>query len=110
MKFILTDYARAKKRLCRGGDKKRIPFSVAVGELAHYDVATSREGQEAMHALEILRKQSPLAGDVAYHRFVLGLTVSITAEALHVSERTVKSKWTYAKAWLRDKLSDDNMA
>ena len=110
MKFILTDYARAKKRLCRGGDRKAVPLAVVAGELAHYDVASSSEGQEAMHALETLRKHSPLASDVAYHRFVLGLTVPITAEALHVSQRTVKSKWAYAKAWLREKLSDEHLA
>jgi len=37
-------------------------------------------------------------------RFMLGLTVTETAEAMELSERTVKRHWQEARAWLIDYL------
>lgn len=109
MNYVLTDHARSKNRLRRGGGRKAISLEIVAGELSHYDVASTESGREAIEALRQLQTFSPVAGHVAYHRFVLGLTAPITAKALGISERTVKSKWAYAKAWLRDKLSDDGV-
>ena len=37
-------------------------------------------------------------------RFFAGLTVAESAEALGVSERTVKREWQFARAWLYREL------
>ena len=47
---------------------------------------------------------APVAGQVVRLRFILGLSVDQTAEALGVSASTVKKKWKYGKAWLLHRL------
>ncbi len=39
-------------------------------------------------------------------RFFATLTVSETAEALGISERTVKREWQFARAWLFRELDE----
>jgi len=46
------------------------------------------------------------AADVVRLRYFAGLSVDETAEALDLSERTVMREWAYAKAWLKDALSE----
>jgi RNA polymerase sigma factor (sigma-70 family) len=39
-------------------------------------------------------------------RYFGGLSIAQTAEALGVSERTVKREWSFARAWLRHELDE----
>lgn len=96
MRQILVDHARARGRIKRGGGVRR--------EFA--DVAELADGQnveeivaldEAISRLELAEPQS---AQVVKLRFFAGLTVEETAQALAISERTVKRKWQYARAWL----------
>lgn len=59
---------------------------------------------EALHRLEEL---SPRQARVVECRFFAGLSVEETAEALDVSEPTVKRDWRTARAWLSREIGRD---
>jgi RNA polymerase sigma factor (sigma-70 family) len=40
-------------------------------------------------------------------RYFAGMTIEETAQALDISEATVKREWTLARAWLKRELSKD---
>jgi RNA polymerase sigma factor (TIGR02999 family) len=55
-------------------------------------------------ALEALAALSPIRAQIVELRFMLGMTVTETAAATRVPERTVKRHWQAARAWLLDHL------
>jgi DNA-directed RNA polymerase specialized sigma24 family protein len=59
-------------------------------------------------ALERLAKESPRMAAVVEYRFFGGLSNSEAAEALDVSERTVKYDWAMARAWLQRALEGED--
>jgi len=113
MERVLIDHARSRGRLKRGGGSRRVELSIAEGELADFDRASEAGG--TVEALELLERFSREEGmgrcaEVVRLRFVLGLTVPQTAGVLGVSERTVKSDWAFARAWLGERLSGGSSA
>jgi RNA polymerase sigma-70 factor (ECF subfamily) len=96
MRRILTDHARSRKYLKRGGASPHISFdeSVVVSPEPDVDFVTLDD------ALEGLAKVDPRKCEVVELRFFGGLTVAETAVAVHVSEETVMRDWSFAKAWL----------
>jgi RNA polymerase sigma factor (sigma-70 family) len=52
----------------------------------------------------ILQTQDPRAAQVVELRFIGGLTGAEIAEALGISEITVKRDWRAARAWLLTRL------
>jgi RNA polymerase sigma factor (TIGR02999 family) len=96
MRQILIDRARAKQRLKRGGDPVRV-------SLDNVDLAADAEPEALLlvdEALQMLARESPDKAELVKLRFYIGLTVEETAQALGVSEKTVKRHWTHARAWL----------
>jgi RNA polymerase sigma factor (TIGR02999 family) len=96
MRRILVENARRKKRLKRGGDRQRMSLDdvdLTIDGLPD-DVVVLDE------ALTKLAEDKPLMVQAIELRYFAGLTLEQTAEILRVSERTVSSYWTYAKAWL----------
>jgi len=55
-------------------------------------------------ALEELDKLDPVQGRIVEMRYFSGLSIPETAEALAVSESTVKREWVVAKTWIRRRL------
>ncbi|HVQ26790.1 MAG TPA: ECF-type sigma factor, partial [Planctomycetota bacterium] len=51
-------------------------------------------------AVEKLEAQDPRLAEIVRLRFYAGLGVEETAQALGLSERTVRRDWTVARAWL----------
>ena len=67
------------------------------------DLATEQDLDTVLaldHAIRRLEEQDPRAAEVVRLRVFAGLSVEETAEALGLSERTVKREWAYARAWL----------
>ena len=96
MRHILIDHARNKGRLKRGGDRKKLPLDEAI-------VAFEERAIDLVAMDEALKELSQFAqrpSRVVELRFFGGLSVEETAEVLGVSDRTVKSDWATAKAWL----------
>jgi len=100
MREILVDHARRKKALKRGGDATIISLhDVAGPERALVNVLAL---DEALTDLAVLDQR---LCQVIELRFFAGLSVAETMEALGVSSATVERDWTFAKAWLRERLS-----
>jgi RNA polymerase sigma factor (TIGR02999 family) len=101
MRRILIERARAKGRLRRGGEWQRV-------DMEHVTVAVEDpdETMLAIHeALDKLAAQDPLKGDIVKLRYFVGLNHSEIAQALDLSEPTIRRHWAFARSWLHAELS-----
>jgi RNA polymerase sigma factor (TIGR02999 family) len=101
MRRILTDFARSRHYQKRGGDALRFSFE----EKLYVPCEPSRDLVALDDALTALARVDERKSQVVELRFFGGLTVEETAEALKVSEETVKRDWRLAKLWLLRELS-----
>jgi len=101
MRRILVDYAKGRGREKRGGDARKTSLdeAVVVSEDRAFELVEINEALERLEALD--RRQA----QVVEMRFFGGLSVEETAEALGVSEPTVKREWAMAKAWLHREIA-----
>jgi RNA polymerase sigma-70 factor, ECF subfamily len=100
MRRILVDHARRKSAQKRGGNDARVTLAdVAAPVVDEVDLILLDEALERLAALD------PRQAKMITMRFFAGLTVEETAEALGVSEKTVKRDWVAAKAWLHRELT-----
>lgn len=101
MRRILTDFARSRRYLKRGGNAPRVPFDEALfaGEGAPADIVAL---DDALKALAVFDERK---SRVVEMRFFGGLSVEETAEVLRVSVETVHRDWRLAKTWLLRELS-----
>jgi RNA polymerase sigma factor (TIGR02999 family) len=103
MRRILVDAARQRLAGKRGGGRKGIPLEES------HRITESPEGLIALHeALEVLARESPKRAKLVELRFFAGLTISEAAKSLNISEATAERWWTYARAWLYEKLDPEN--
>jgi RNA polymerase sigma factor (TIGR02999 family) len=100
MRTILIDHARARDSLKRGGGAMK--FSLADSDAISHPPQV--EILELNAALEELEKLDSMQGRIIELRYFSGLSIPETAEALGVSESTVKREWTVAKTWIRRRL------
>ena len=101
MRRILLDYAKGRARGKRGGDVRKTSLDEAL--TVSYDRAFELvEIDEALQRLEAFDQRQ---AKVVEMRFFGGLSVEETAEALGVSEPTVKREWAMARAWLHRQIS-----
>ncbi len=99
MRHVLTDHARAKRALKRGGDWQRITLSSA--SLIGDGTTDMIDLDEALQKLESL---DPRAARIVELRFFGGLTEVEVAEEIGISERTVRTEWHWARAMLKKQL------
>jgi RNA polymerase sigma factor (sigma-70 family) len=67
------------------------------------EVAAPGDDEELLAMNEALDRLSAIHGvqaEVVKLRYFVGMTNAETAQALGLSERTVKNYWTHARAWL----------
>ncbi|GMQ83173.1 MAG: sigma-70 family RNA polymerase sigma factor [Rhodothermia bacterium] len=106
MRDIIADYAKAQSTQKRGGRYKPLSIEeVSPAHLAarHVDPEEILTVHMALTELEVLNSE---AANVAELRYFAGLTTDETAEALGMSRATVKRRWTVARAWLYQNLSE----
>lgn len=105
MRQILIDHARSKNRVKRGGGNQREP--IELGEVAQLD--DSADPADILTLDDAIRRPETVdaqAAEVVKLRFFAGLSVEETAQALGVSDRTVKRDWSFARAWLFEHLAE----
>jgi len=100
MRAIIIDLARRRLAARRGGGAPHLTLSVgAAGTLA---------GEEELvrvhEALEELAALDERMAEVVALRYFGGLTEPEIAEALGVTDRTVRRDWEKARAWLAEAL------
>jgi RNA polymerase sigma-70 factor, ECF subfamily len=96
MRHILTDFARSRSYLKRGGDA----VQVEMDESLMVSVEQGRDILALDDALTKLAKLYERQSQVVELRFYGGLGVEETAEVLKISPKTVKRDWKFARAWL----------
>ncbi len=100
MRTILIDHARARKSQKRGGGAERFTLLDSDGVTEAPEV----ELLELNDTLNELEKLDPAQGRLIELRYFSGLSIPETAEALGISESTVKREWVVAKTWIRRRL------
>jgi RNA polymerase sigma factor (TIGR02999 family) len=103
MRQILIDHARTRRALKRGGPVARLSLDENLIGSPEQDISLIALD----HALERLAAADPRKSQVVELRFFGGLSVEETAEALEVSEKTVRRDWQFARVWLLRELSGE---
>lgn len=104
MRRILTDFARSRRYLKRGGNAAHLELDEALlpGPEGGPDIVALDDALTALAALD------PRKGRVVELRFFGGLSVEETARVLGVSVETVHRDWRLAKSWLLRELSKES--
>jgi len=101
MRRILLDRARDKKRLKRGGGRRRQDLDL------HAVLDDDAPGDDLIDlddALSRLAAVDAQAAALVKLRLFAGLTIDEAARALGVSRRTAERDWTFARTWLFGQL------
>ena len=103
MRRILVDRAREKLTLKRGGNM--VHEEVDPQQIS--DAAAPEEIMAVHDALDALAGEDPLCAELVKLQYFAGFSIEETAEALNISRATAYRIWTYARAWLKASLQDD---
>ena len=101
MRRVLIDYARTASAEKRGAGGRRMPLDETL-------LAFQRRGIDLLEfdsCLERLSQIDARKATVVEMRFLGGLSLEETADALDVPLRTVEREWALARTWLRTELS-----
>ena len=102
MRRILVDRARRKRAAKHGGGLT--PVDIGLVELP---IESDPDRLLRVHeVLDKLAAEEPVRAEIVKLRFFVGMNHNEIAQALHVSEKTVKRYWAYAKAWLQRALEN----
>lgn len=91
---VLVDHARAHGSQKRGGGQVRVTLSDLPGSEREFDVL------ELNQALDRLDEHSSQDRTIVELKYFGGLTEVEIAEVLAISLRTVRRRWSFARAWL----------
>lgn len=107
MRQVLVRAAERRATAKRGGDKVHVPLDEPLrrGEGADAQRVEPEHILVLDTALNELERLNPRQARVVECRFFAGLSVRETAQALDVSEPTVKRDWSAARAFLARELS-----
>lgn len=124
MRGILVDHARARLADKRGGGARSIsldqlarsssddegtPLDMTTPTaLQHLDVHTQEDVSAIDEALQRLEQIDPRQAQIVEMRYFGGLTIEQTADAMGISDATVKREWMHARAWLRCELGKNH--
>jgi RNA polymerase sigma factor (TIGR02999 family) len=100
MRRILVENARRKKRLKHGGGRHRVPLD----GLALPADTPSDDLLALDEALVQLAREDPVKARLVELRYFAGLSVEDAAHCLGVSRATADRYWSYARAWLYEKV------
>jgi RNA polymerase sigma factor (TIGR02999 family) len=103
MRRILVENARRQRRLRHGGHLERL--DVVIDEIRFVVLATHDDVLAVHESLDALERVDPQAGQVVKLRYFLGLSFAETASLLGISERSAYRTWSYARAWLFQRLA-----
>ena len=104
MRYVLADHAKGRAALKRGGGNDRVTLSGLVDS----DDESTYDAADLDEALTTLAQIHDRQATIVEMRFFAGLTIDEVAEILGVSKRTVTLDWTFARAWLRARLLEDD--
>jgi len=104
MRRILVENARRRGRQKRGGHLCR-------SELPEAELRAPTEADDLLaldDALSQFQAKEPEKAELVTLRYFAGLTLEEAAEMMGVSRATASRYWTYAKAWLYDRITSSS--
>ncbi len=101
MRHILINHARDRVADKRGGGAQHLD----IDEAPEIGIGEAHALVEINDALGRLAAMSPRLAHIVECRFFAGYTDEQTAQALGLTDRTVRRDWVKARAWLRRELS-----
>jgi len=104
MRRILIDRARRKMSSKRGGRAEHV-------HIEEVDVAAAQPDERVLlidEALHRLERKDPELARVVTLKFFGGLTNAEVGDVMGVTERTVQTKWNFAKAWLTESILEES--
>jgi RNA polymerase sigma factor (TIGR02999 family) len=102
MRSVIVDFARARLAERRGAGAEHVVLDTAVAA----DLSgTDNDALRVHEALEVLAQADAQLAQVVEMRYFGGLTEPEVAEALGLSERTVRRHWTKARLLLSEALA-----
>lgn len=102
MRRILIEHARSRDRIKRGGDLYREPLA----EIALSPSIDLSEVIAVHEVLEEFERVMPDKAELVKLRYFAGLDEVTAADMLGISRPTASRWWTYSRAWLFQKLSE----
>ncbi len=103
IRHVLVNAAVARNAAKRGGGERAAPLDEA------HDMPIGDEDRELIAldgALKGLAAFDPELAKLIDCRFFAGLTETETAEVMGISERSVRRRWTQARAWVHREMSE----
>lgn len=100
MRHILIDRARRRLRIRHGANAERV-------DLDQIEIPAPVKDEVLLHlndALDELQTISAERAEIVKLRFFGGFSEAEIAGLLRISERSVQRHWSYAKAWLFDRI------
>jgi RNA polymerase sigma factor (TIGR02999 family) len=104
MRSVIVDVARKRRAECRGGDACIVTLT---GNLAEPQPAAADDILRVHEALDELERIDARLAQVVEMRYFAGLTEPQIAQALGISERTVRRDWEKARLLLARALAFD---
>jgi RNA polymerase sigma-70 factor (ECF subfamily) len=104
MRQILVDFARQRDSQKRGGAVSVVGLEDTPNQGLNIAQTRSADLVALDDALNVLATLHERQSQIVELRFFGGLSEPEIAEVLHVSERTVRSDWRVARAWLQREL------
>ena len=104
MRRILIENARRKSRGKHGGGLDRVELD----DIAVESLPTRMSCDELIaldEALEELSRQDPVKGRLVTLRYFGGMSVEQASDVLGISRVTAHRYWTYARAWLYQRVA-----
>jgi RNA polymerase sigma factor (TIGR02999 family) len=101
MRHLLIDHARARRYAKRGGGAQQVSLEEGAAFTPEPSVDLLAL-DEALDRLAVIDERKVVIVEL---RYFSGLSVEETAEAMRLSEITVKREWLKAKAWLYRELN-----
>ncbi|HKS40041.1 MAG TPA: sigma-70 family RNA polymerase sigma factor [Blastocatellia bacterium] len=101
MRHLLIDHARTRQYAKRNGEHQvTLDESFAATPEQSFDLLALNEVLERLAAIDARKAR------IVELRYFVGLSVEETAEALELSDITIKREWLKAKAWLFREMSE----
>lgn len=104
MRDILVDHLRRRQAAKRGGNQVEVALDDA-------NLSERPRNVDFLILDEAMTRLGEIKGRytrIVELRYLAGLTIDETAEALKVSHATVEREWKFAQAWLRRELQRGN--
>ena len=99
MRRLLVEQYRRKQRVKHGGELHCVEM---------IEIAAPRQSEDLLaldEALTALAAEDEVAAKVVEVRYFAGLGHEQIAETTGITVYEARKKWTYARAWLRERLS-----